>query len=153
DQVDPVAGAQRDVAVLAARTLVERLRDGEPLRAAGALDQRRAVRAFLATVEAPGLDAVAVGHLAGGDRRAPAQQALAGRQAAAEPAGAAGVGQQVELLDQPRVAGLEDLDRHDAAIAVDRILGVVAVGGDAAAPADHLDVVAGEVLVVLLVMA
>src|SRR5690349_21499793 len=153
DQVDPVARAQRDVAVFAARALVERLRDGQPLLAAGVLHERRAVRPFLAAVETPGLDAVAVGHLAGRDRRAAAQQALAGRQAAAEPARAAGIGQQVPLLDQPRIAGLEDLDRHHAAIAVDRILGVVAVGGDAAAPTDHLDVVTGEVLVVLLVVA
>src|SRR5262249_19057221 len=109
DQVDAVAGAQRDVGVLAARALVERLGDGQPFLAAGALDERRAVRALLAAVESPGLDAVAVGHLAGRDRRAAAQQALAGRQAAAESARAAGVGQQVELLHQPRVAGLEDL--------------------------------------------
>ena len=94
-----------------------------------------------------------IGHLAGGDIRLAAEDPLAGRETTAVLAGASGVGQEAPFLDQPGIARLEDFDRHHPAIAVDRVLRVVAIGRHAPTPADQLDVVAGEILVVLLVVS
>src|SRR5262249_62015901 len=82
-----------------------------------------------------------------------AGQRLGGAGPAAEFAGAAGIGDQRQLLDQPGIAGLVDLDRDRAAVAVHAADRVVAVGARPAAPADGVDVVAGVVVAGLRVRA
>ena len=70
------------------------------------------------------------------------QVALGYAEAAAVEAGPAAVRHQAHLLDEERVAHLEHLGRHHAAIAVDAVDRVVAVGEGPAAPACRQKVIA-----------
>src|SRR6185503_17592289 len=148
----PVAGLHQYVRPFAGRGLVERLLHGAPLGGAAGHEQRRSGLALAAALQPPGAIVVAVGELAAGDLGVEAAPGLGRAETAAELARPARILDQPELLGEPGIARLVDLHGDDAAVAVDRIGGVVAIGEAPRAPADHLDVVAGEILVVLLVL-
>src|SRR6202040_700121 len=113
------------------------------------LEQGGAIGAALPAEQAPGLHAVPVGALACRDLRVDRAQGAAEAESTAMRPGAPGILHEAEILDPPGKAGLEDLGRVEAAVAVDANDGIVAVRLSTAAPAARHQVVAGVVFLVV----
>src|SRR5262249_44683354 len=142
-----------DVGELARRHLAVQLLHRLPLGRAVLFDQRAAVAAGLAAEDGPGLHLVPVAALAAGDRHLRRQQRAAITETAAPFARAARIRHQFAVLDPQRKARFEHFRRIEPAVAVDGDDAVVAVMAMPSAPAAGHDVVAGEILVVVRVVA
>src|SRR5258708_30740218 len=100
----------------------------------------------MATMNAPWADLLAIAHVGEGHLGVGATHGLGKREPAAMEPGTSRPVDQLEFLDMPRKAILEDLNGNMRTIAVDAADGVVAVGKAAASPAHRGEIVTAEKL-------